>query len=400
MKTTMKMKPLAAALMSVGSLSLAQTALATNGDQMIGVTATQWGMGGAVIAAPQDAATMMFNPAGLSTLPIKEIRVDMGFGILNPPREVNDLESDSDYYMMPAGAVAFRINDRLNFGMSMGGLSGMGVDFADTTLALPGNQAIVTTKQFYKIAPGFSYKVTDKLAVGAALNIDYQSLALYNPSWQLPQNQVFGYGGSAGLVYEVNDRLQIGANYISEQSMDAFEWNTASSTSAGGKFSMTMDAPEQYGIGIAFKPAAGTLIEFDVKQIKYSDVMDVIDITRPAGYTSTPTSGVPSQLRFGWDDQTVYSLGIQQQVNPKTAVRVGFNYGESPIGPEDVDANLGSLAVVEEHASIGLTRQLANKVYGSLSYMHAFHNEVASNKSTNKIELEQNIFNFQLSYAF
>lgn len=404
MKTTMKIKPLAGALMSAGLLGLAQTALATNGDQMIGVTATQWGMGGAVLAAPQDAATMMFNPAGLSTLPIKEVRFDMGFGVLNPPRQVNDLESDSNYYMMPAGAAAFRVNDRLMFGMAMGGLSGMGVDFGDTNAVAPNSQAIVTTKQFYKIAPGFSYQVNDRLAVGAALNIDYQSLALYTPAFQLPQNQVFGYGGSAGLVYRFNDRFQVGANYISKQSMDAFEWNTASTTSAGGTFSMTMDAPEQYGIGLAFKPTQRTLIAFDVKQIKYSDVMDVIDITRPAGYTSTPTSGVPPQLAFGWDDITVYALGIQHQVNPKTVVRAGLNYSESPIGPEDVNQNLGSLAVVEEHASVGLTRQLGSKVYGSLSYMHAFHNEVVSNTLMNgqyyKIELEQNIYNVQLSYVF
>lgn len=398
MTTTMRMKPLATALLSAGLLTAAHSALATNGDQMIGVTATQWGMGGAVIAAPQDAGTMMFNPAGLSGLAIKEVRFDMGFGLLNPPRQVNDMDSDSDYYMMPAGAAAFRVSDRLMFGMAMGGLSGMGVDFADTA-ALSGNQAVVTTKQFYKIAPGFSYQVTDKLAVGAALNIDYQSLALYNPQFQLPQNQVFGFGGSAGLVYQINDRLQVGAMYISKQNMDEFVWNTATpvgNPTGGGRVSMTMDAPEQYGIGIAFKPRVGTLIEFDVKQIKYSDVLDVIDLTRPAGYTG----GAPAQLRFGWDDQTVYALGIQQQVNPKTTVRVGFNYGESPIGPEDVTQNLGSLAVVEEHASVGLTRKLGSKVYGSLSYMHAFHNEITSDTTPTKIELEQNIYNVQLSYVF
>jgi len=121
---------------------------------MIGVTATQWGMGGAVVAAPQDAGTILTNPAGIAELNIKEMRVDMGFGFLNPPRKVNGLESDSDLYMIPSGALAFNVNDRLYLGMGMAGLSGMGVDFPDTAAA-SGNQAIITTKQFYKIAPGF-----------------------------------------------------------------------------------------------------------------------------------------------------------------------------------------------------------------------------------------------------
>ena len=107
-------------------------AYATNGDQMIGVTAMQWGMGGAAIAAPQDAGTILTNPAGIAELGMKEMRVDMGFGFLNPPRKANGFESDSDLYMIPSGAIAFNVNDRLYLGMGMAGLSGMGVDFPDS----------------------------------------------------------------------------------------------------------------------------------------------------------------------------------------------------------------------------------------------------------------------------
>ena len=109
-------------------LGLGCSVHATNGDQMIGVTATQWGMAGAVTAAPQDAATMMYNPAGVAELDIEDVRFDMGFGLLNPPRSANGVESDSNWYLMPAGAVALNVDNKLYFGMSMGGLSGMGVD--------------------------------------------------------------------------------------------------------------------------------------------------------------------------------------------------------------------------------------------------------------------------------
>lgn len=375
---------------------LPYAAHATNAEQMIGVTATQWGMAGAFTAAPQDAAIVLFNPAGVAELGIQEVRADFGFGLLNPPREANGMESDSDYYLMPGGALAFNINDRLYFGMGMGGISGMGVDFADVSPVAPGFQPIVTTKQFYKIAPGFGFKVNDKLSVGAALNIDYQSLALYNAalpggaSFTLPQTQVYGYGANLGLIYHVNDKVQVGASWISKQNMQDFEWNTAA-----GKVSMTLDGPQQFAVGLAVKPMPGLLIEADIKQIQYSDVLDRVDVSRPAGST------VPPAFNFGWDDQTVYAIGIQKDINPRTTVRLGFNYGESPIGPEDVNSNIGSLAVVEKHVSVGLTRQFGNKVLGSLSYMHAFHNEVTSNVAPfNTIELEQNIFNLQLSYKY
>ncbi|MBN8767600.1 MAG: outer membrane protein transport protein [Thiobacillus sp.] len=380
-------KQMLAAAVSAATYMAAIDAHATNGDQMIGVTATQWGMAGAVVAAPQDAGTIMSNPAGLAELGMKEVRFDMGFGLLNPPRKANGTESDSDYYLIPSGAVAFNVNDRLYLGMGMAGLSGMGVDFADIMAAAPGAQAVVTTKQFYKIAPGFGYKVNDKLSIGAALNIDYQSLAIHNNSFTLPQNQVYGFGATVGLIYKFNNRLQVGASWISKQSMDEFKWNTTS-----GRYAMTMDAPQQFAVGVAFKPMPGLLIEADVKHIGFSDVLGRVPFQTPGG---------PSAMNFGWDDQVVYAIGVQKEINSKTIVRAGFNYGKSPIGREDVNNNIGSLAVTEKHLSVGMTRKLSDKVSASLSYMHAFHNDITSNVAPrNKIELEQNIANVQVSYLF
>ena len=362
---------------------VATTAQATNGDQMLGVTATQWGMAGAVVAAPQDAGTILTNPAGMATLQLDEFRVDMGFGFLNPPRKVNGYKSDSDLYMMPSGALAFRVNPRLTLGMGMAGLSGMGVDFADTN-PNPGNQAVVTTKQFYRIAPGFGFKVNDRLNIGAALNINYQSLAMYNPNFQLPQNQVFGFGATLGMTYQINPALRFGAAYTSEQSMDSFKWNTLT-----GRYEMTMDAPQSLQVGLAYMPHDGLLIEADIKQIQFSDVMDKITLKTPGG---------DQTMNFGWSDQTVYAIGVQKRVNPKTTVRAGYNYGASPIGAEDVMANIGSLAVTEQHLTLGMSRQMTPNASVSLAFMHAPNNKVTSTDGTTSIELQQNVFSMQISY--
>ena len=365
--------------------SCTSVAYATNGDQMLGVTATQWGMAGAVVAAPQDAGTVITNPAGLSLLDIEEVRVDMGFGFLNPPRKANGTDSDSSLYLIPSGAIAFKIDDQLTFGMGMAGLSGMGVDFSDIAAAAPGNQNVVTTKQFYEIAPGFSYKVDDKLAFGAALNIDYQSLALDNYQMHLPQNQVYGFGFSVGMIYKINNAMQFGATYVSQQSMSAFKWNATA-----GTYSMTMDAPQTLSMGIAHHSNDGLLIEADIKYIGFSDVLDKVAFDTPAG---------PSTMNFGWDDQVVFALGVQKKISDKTTLRAGLNYGSSPIGEEDVDNNIGSLAITESHLSVGATRQLGKHVEGSVSYLRAFENSITSNSgSGNTIELEQNVLNFQISY--
>ena len=64
-------------------------AAATNGDHMLGLSAIQNGMAGAVVAAPQEATTVLVNPAGMAMLDMKDVRFDLGLGFLNPPRQVN-----------------------------------------------------------------------------------------------------------------------------------------------------------------------------------------------------------------------------------------------------------------------------------------------------------------------
>lgn len=364
-------------------------AAATNGDHMLGLSAIQNGMAGAVVAAPQEATTVLTNPAGMAELDIKDVRFDLGVGFLNPPRKVNGFESDSNLYMMPSGAVAFRVNDKLTLGMGLGGLSGMGVDFPDTQAAA-GNQFVVSTKQFFKVAPGFAYRVSDQLSVGATLNLNYQSLALSNPAYSLPQNQVFGWGVTAGMIWKLNKQVQLGAAWSSKQKMSEFEWNTAQ-----GKVSMRMDAPQTLALGLAWRPMPGLLVEGDVKKIWFGSVLNSIPVSVPAG------SPVPTAMNFGWSNQTVYALGVQKDIGDKMQVRAGFNYGKSPIGPEDVNNNIGSLAVVEKHLTLGLSRKFSDKMTGSVSYVHAFKNSLTSNVgAANTIELKQNLVNMQVSYQF
>lgn len=373
------------------TLGLPLAAHATNGDQLLGVTAIQWGMGGAVVAAPQDAATIFVNPAGLSELGMEEVRFDLSPGFMNPPRAVNGNQSDSDLFFLPSGSVAFKSSDKLYYGIGLAAQAGFGVDFADT-VAMPGNQSFVTTKGLFKIAPSVAYKVNDKLSFGASLNIAYQSLALSNMMLDFPQNQQFGYGFTLGTIYHINDKLQFGASWVSKTDIADHQFNTTE-----GKFSMDLDVAQQLSMGLAYKPNPGLLVEADVKWINHSDTMDYAAISRPAGYVGT----VPAGLKFGWDDQVVFSLGVQKTLSPKTDIRFGLNYGKSPIGPEDVDNNIGSLAIPELHLSAGVTRKLTQKVSGSLSYTRAFENEITSNTgSGNTISIEQNTVYAQISYQF
>lgn len=370
------------------AVAIPVTAQATNADHLLGVTAMQWGMGGAIIAAPLDSAIIFSNPAGIAELGIEEARFDLSPGFFNPRREVNGNESDSEWAFLPSGSAAFNVNDRVFLGFGMAAQSGFGVDFSDVA-PMPGNQPVVTTKGFFRLSPSAAYRVNDRLSIGGSINIGFQSLALSNTMFTFPQNQQFGFGISLGAVYHINNQFQLGASWISKTNMSDHEYNTVD-----GKFSVQLDVPQKITVGMAYKPSDSLLMELDVKWINFSDTMDSLAIGRPPGYVGT----VPPALMLGWDDQTVIAFGLQKSVNDKTQLRMGVNYGASPIEADDVDNNIGSLAITEWHLSLGATRYLSKKVSGSISYTHAFENELTSSTSPNTISLEQNILYLQLAY--
>lgn len=388
-------KTVIATAVTAALFTLAPRAYATNGDQMFAMSAGQAGMGGATVAQAQDAVTVLVNPAGMADLGMTDVRMDLGFGLLNPPREVNGQQSDSDWYMMPTGAAVFNVNDRLFLGMGLGGISGMGVNVDDIYAAMGGSQPIVTTKQVFRFSPAAAYKVNDALSLGASLNVVNQSLSMSfvgggGTQVDLPQNQQFGFGATLGATYKINPKLKAGLTWVSKTDVSDMEYNTPTGTTR-----FDMDIPASVAFGLAFKPMPGLLVEADIKRIFFSDVIDRVTVTNPQ-------PGMSGVLAFGWDDQTVYSIGVKKEMG-KMAVSVGYNYGESPIGPEDVNANLGSTAIVEHHLSFGVSRQFSDKVSGTFAYTHAFENELTSNvagQPANTITINQNQFNFNISYLF
>ncbi len=105
---------------------------------------------------------------------------------------------------------------------------------------------------------------------------------------------------------------------------------------------------------------AKLLVEADVKWINQSAVMDVIELTSHNGYV------IP--LTFGWDDQMVYSLGAEFQATQCLKVIGGWSMCNIN-SEEDVTSNLGSIAVVEHHISLGLNRTW-NRIYLQLFLIH------------------------------
>jgi long-chain fatty acid transport protein len=199
------------------------------------------------------------------------------------------------------------------------------------------------------------------------------------------------YGGGYRLGWLGNfmdERLKVGVNYSSRVWMDKFA-RYSSLFAEQGDF----DIPESYTIGLAYKFTPAWTVAFDIQQINWSDVAsmgnpgpatDADNVNAgnifplcPPGTDPTPCfTGGPLGLGFGWEDQTVYKLGVDWAINEKWNARAGWNYGESPIPETEVLFNMLAPATPEHHLTFGGGYFFTDDVTLDANVMIAFVNTI------------------------
>jgi long-chain fatty acid transport protein len=362
---------------------------ATNGYQLIGIGAHQKGVGGAVTALPQSAMTAVSNPAGAARI---GSRADFSMEAFMPTRDVDfsamggsSAESAVDMYGVPAIGWTAPTSDRSNlyFGGGMYGTSGMGVDYA-STFVTPGFGGMYwdgySNISFWQMAPVLAWNVDNKLSVGATLNIDYQSASFKQRIVDSSNNVInnfdlsrsasgFGYGIGLGMLYDINKMITVGASYKSKQEFAPLEYQLGQGDITNntvqlpaGTYKLDLDFPQQAAIGLALHATPALTIAADVKWIEWSATMNKLAVEGP--------SGIVVPMDPGWNDQTVYALGIDYKVNSTVSLRAGYNYAEAPFGAAEVSHNLLLPAIVETHYTVGGDVKLNNHWELAFHYMY------------------------------
>ncbi|MFP4561626.1 MAG: OmpP1/FadL family transporter, partial [Thiohalorhabdus sp.] len=330
------------------------------------------------------------NPAGMAAI---GKRADFSMEAFMPERSTDfsamggdKVDSDAETYGVPSIGWTAPVADGSDwyFGGGMYGTSGLGVDYPQTEMTAQdltgdGNPDQMywsgySNIQFWQMAPTLAYRVDDRLKVGAALNIDYQSVAFKQhvtaedadgdgnqeeiQNFDLSRGaQAFGFGLSLGALYDVNEQLSVGLSYKSEQAFSDLEYNLDQGDigedqgngfqgQPAGTYKLGLDYPQQASLGIKYSPLTTLDVSADIKWINWSATMDDLKVEAPSG-------GQDVDMDPGWDDQMVYALGVSWDATPDLSLRAGFNYAESPIEDEDASANLILPGVVESHYTVG-----------------------------------------------
>lgn len=86
--------------------------------------------------------------------------------------------------------------------------------------------------------------------------------------------------------------------------------------------------------------------------------------------------GGDSGSGFGWQDVTVFKLGVSQVMSDSLTVRAGYNHSSQPIPTSQTFFNILAPGVVENHVTLGATWNVSKQNEITVAYMHAFEKKV------------------------
>ncbi len=414
---SLKKSKLAMAIAAAAGLTFSSGAFATNGIIPAGNGMVAHGFGGAGLSNAGEAAAGMDNPALISqtgdsvsvawTMFLPDRTVDTrGAGAFGPAG--TEAKSDSKLFAIPQAAITSKINDKMSWGIMAYALGGMNTDYRTGPFpgsGLPGAANPQSANlQGLIVAPTFSYAINKDVSVGASLLVGYSTLTSRNlfGTGALGTNEgsAMGYGVKLGVNAKVADGISVGAILQPKVSMDEIGYfkNFMTAASAGtfsGDAALTL--PNEVGVGAKFAVSKSADIIADILYYQWTSV-DVFEF-------------------FGWDDQIVYKVGAEFRPTDSLALRVGFNYGESPIkggnktkGPSRDDAAFANYpfpAISETHFTLGLGYKMDKNLTINGYYLHSPEASETATTASNagglpagsKISMTQNAFGIGVNYA-
>ncbi|MBL1265833.1 OmpP1/FadL family transporter [Methylomicrobium sp. RS1] len=404
---------------------------ATNGYFAHGYGARSKALAGASTARPLDAFAAAINPASIAYLgdrldaeielfsPRRHYTVD-GTPTLAPgafPLNNGTVESDSEWFPVPAIGGNYRIDDQQAIGLTLYGNGGMNTDYVATPNPLcpfpggsgtfcAGTTGIDKAQAF--IVPSYAHTFWDgKLSLGIAPIFAIQrfkarGLSSFAPFSSDPEhlsNQgydySFGGGVRVGGLAELTPGLRFGASYKSRITMTELD-DYAGLFANQGEF----DIPESFNFGLAWDVTEQITTSFDVEHIRYSQIDSVGNPMLPNLLTKRlGDSGGPG---FGWKDMTIFKFGTEWRPNTDWTLRAGLSYGEQPIPESEVLFNILAPGVQEWHLTTGFSRAIADKDEVSFAFMYSPSNSVKGPNPlspSQNIELEMEQYSFQLAWS-
>ncbi|MEN8153434.1 MAG: outer membrane protein transport protein [Acidobacteriota bacterium] len=353
-----------AALLLILTFSLS-AGLFSNGLSLNGIGSRASAMGTAYIGLADDFSAVFFNPAGLTqmensslSLFVTDIFPSGTYKFEFLGNTLADTKSVSQGY--PSGSLAYfkPLSDKIVAGFAVYVPSGVGAEWPGDSLAmLTGGKNFKWNSKIFMItaSPVIAYKLSDKLSIGASININYVELFMERPGGgdAIPYFQyeedlsTIALGATIGLMYKPSDILSLGLTWKAPVNADIkgtakapFLANLGIPAESEGTRSATW--PMWFGAGIAVKPCDKMIITADVTYNNWEKLQNIPIEFENAGWKA---AGMEEGTEFGllWENTVDFKFGVEYKLSDTFALRGGFYTDKSPSPEETLNIMLPSL---------------------------------------------------------
>jgi long-chain fatty acid transport protein len=336
-------------LLTVALIALTSISLSANGLNLNGSGSRAIGMAGAVIAWTNDVSLFYFNPAGAANakgtwISLFETNL-LPSGTYTAAAYGVDAKTASKLY--PAGALGFikPLSDKLTIGLGIYTPSGTGASWDGEQLKNLAGGKVYTWESFLgvvTISPLVAYKISNKLAVGATINLNYGMMDIKRPGVGQYEESLkgIGFGATFGMQFTPSDKLAFGLSYKLPVNVTLKGDATMASANLLGaatesEITRKTTLPMWLGAGVSFKPMDKLRLALDVNWTNWKKLDNIPVEFSDAKWTllmGHPVyKGAFNQtLDLKWKDCIQYRIGAEYMLSEQWAVRLGYMRDPSP----------------------------------------------------------------------
>lgn len=377
-------------------------------------------------AGAENNSYAYFNAAGLTRQ--KGTQFNIGGTYIAPKaraENVRDAQGNrgSDINNIVHAAVApnmsfsHQVNDKTFLGVSMNVPYGMVTkydkDWAGSDHGITSKVTSVT------VTPMAAYKATDKLSLGAGVQLQYMKAKLTNSASAYGVDHVrlegdtFDIGYQLGALYEFNDNTRIGLGYRSEVKHKLKGEIEASPSAVGGMQGAMVNALLNQDISARLTtPAIASIGAFHQLNEKWSVMAEYQRVFWSSFDYLTimgeDTKSQISKVKEKWRDTNFFAIGASYQIDNQWKWRLGLAYDQAAARLKDRTPRIPDSDRL--WYSTGLNYQYNEKLSFDLSYTYIYAHKAHMNthnitgKPTDNVSVDftnsVQLFGFSLNYKF
>lgn len=365
------------------------SASATNGFNFFAFGAESSGVGGADVALVRDTAALVTNPAGLDHIASRQLESSLDPYYFIDVRHTDSLGNDRQNQPRAGAftslAYAQRVNDDIVAGIGAYVAGGLGFEYQDMDSGFGTRGDIVTRFSVLRLAPGLSFRVNDRLTLGASLSINYAMArqrffiesSVLNPldidaslfGFRLDGLSALGYGLNVGLkIVPFDDqRWVFGLAYRSHSdlALDGGELTVNYEALGAGRI-VYRDAelrgvtiPQDVQAGLMFRPSDRWVFTAEVNWINWAQAIDHFRVVATDPERNPLPLLIPETVEqaqaLDWRDQLVLSAGTMFVPDGSWRFMAGVNYGKQPVPARNLSPLIA--AIPERHYTLGMARK-------------------------------------------